>query len=302
VKFNEGKATLTRNTYSYSEIDSGAKILDDGDYSIKVSDIAGNTVEASFLIDQTAPRIEGVKAGVLYKTSQVVTFNEGIATLFKDDKEMGEFESGTQLSEDGKYKLKVTDNAGNVSEISFQIDRKIYVTGVKLAYEQLNMQVYDVFSMVAIVSPEKPTNPNVIWTSSNPLLTKVDSWGRITALAPGVTTITATTIDGNYKAYATISTEWTTYARAVDASKVGIIRYSKGDRQSRVTANLMLAKESRNNSTITWKSNRPDIISDTGIVRRPTKAKGNKHVLLTAFVKIGNVQYKREFQLYVVAE
>jgi len=55
-----------------------------------------------------------------------------------------------------------------------------------------------------VVEPEMATNSDVTWTSDTPEVATVDEYGRVTAAAPGVAKITATTQDGGYIASANV--------------------------------------------------------------------------------------------------
>ena len=55
-------------------------------------------------------------------------------------------------------------------------------------------------TLAPAILPINALNKNVTWASDKPGLVSVNSAGRITALAPGAATITATTADGGYTA------------------------------------------------------------------------------------------------------
>ncbi|MCX7745831.1 MAG: Ig-like domain-containing protein, partial [Clostridia bacterium] len=50
--------------------------------------------------------------------------------------------------------------------------------------------------LTATVSPSDATNKNIIWTTSDNAVAKVDANGLVTAVSPGVATITATSVNG----------------------------------------------------------------------------------------------------------
>ncbi|MFX3636012.1 MAG: cadherin-like beta sandwich domain-containing protein [Candidatus Pristimantibacillus sp.] len=56
----------------------------------------------------------------------------------------------------------------------------------------------DSTQLQAIITPNTATVKEVIWTSSNPAIATVDSSGKVTAVAEGKVTITATTVDGTF--------------------------------------------------------------------------------------------------------
>jgi len=72
------------------------------------------------------------------------------------------------------------------------------VTGVKLDKSNATIAVGETLDLVPIITPENAVNKGVIWSSSNQSVAEVDGTGEITALKPGVTMITVTTVDGRH--------------------------------------------------------------------------------------------------------
>ncbi|OME66142.1 hypothetical protein BK120_34325, partial [Paenibacillus sp. FSL A5-0031] len=121
VSFNEGTAKLNGATFT-----SGTDVIQDGTYKLIVTDAAGNVTTVIFVIDKVAPIVTGVADGEIYKEKVTVSYNEGTATLNGTA-----FISGTEVIQDGTYKLVVTDAAGNVTTVNFVIDKVApVVTGV----------------------------------------------------------------------------------------------------------------------------------------------------------------------------
>lgn len=95
-----------------------------GEYFITISAQDKKQNEATTVIltvtveDTIAPIVEGVEDDKLYDrgSSVTITFNEGSATLNGKD-----FESGDSINEKGTYNLIVTDIAGNVTTVHFEI-------------------------------------------------------------------------------------------------------------------------------------------------------------------------------------
>lgn len=58
-------------------------------------------------------------------------------------------------------------------------------------------------TITATITPAAATNPNLIWTSSNPAVAIVNN-GVVTAIASGGATITATSVNGNFSATASL--------------------------------------------------------------------------------------------------
>ena len=114
LSFNEGTALL--NGYVFT---SGTKIAKEGKYVLKVTDQVGNTTTREFSIDRTAPRISGVTNNQLTNKSVMVTFNEGSAKVNAIN-----ISSGQTVVNSGSYLLRVTDEAGNITQLTFTIDKK----------------------------------------------------------------------------------------------------------------------------------------------------------------------------------
>ncbi|MFJ7952517.1 S-layer homology domain-containing protein [Lysinibacillus sp. NPDC096418] len=120
-QFNEGSGLLNGNPYT-----SGTTITQDGSYTLIVTDPAGNSSTVSFKIDTVSPSVSGVTNGGIYNTNKTITFNEGTATL-----NGAAFSSGAQVTLDGVFTLVVTDAAGNITTVNFEIDKVApTVTGV----------------------------------------------------------------------------------------------------------------------------------------------------------------------------
>lgn len=78
--------------------------------------------------------------------------------------------------------------------------RKISVTDIELDKRSVLVDAGATFNIVAIITPGNATNQKVSWSSSDSSIAKVSSSGKVTAVAPGVCQITATTADGGFTA------------------------------------------------------------------------------------------------------
>ncbi|WP_164744463.1 S-layer homology domain-containing protein [Paenibacillus xylaniclasticus] len=88
--------------------------------SVQLKDAAGNVHTASDTInlDTAAPVVTGVTDGGLYNTDLTITYNEGSGVL-----DGAPFSSGSQVTAEGTHTLKVTDAAGNVTTVTFTLDK-----------------------------------------------------------------------------------------------------------------------------------------------------------------------------------
>ena len=124
----------------YEEIKNyewGTALTEDGEYSVYLSDKAGNKSETiNFVIDKTVPKIEGPENNKYYNepvSVKIVEENIKNVKVFVDGNSKGkEIDKETTFTADGTYFIRVTDKAYNKkAEITFTIDMtKPAITGV----------------------------------------------------------------------------------------------------------------------------------------------------------------------------
>ena len=67
------------------------------------------------------------------------------------------------------------------------------------------MAINETSQLTYTLTPENPTNPNIVWISSNEGVATVDENGLVTAIDNGVATITGTTEDGGFSDFSSIT-------------------------------------------------------------------------------------------------
>lgn len=80
----------------------------------------------------------------------------------------------------------------------------VSVTGITVSPTSVTVSVGGTTQLSATVSPSNATNTAVTWTSSNSNIATVSSTGLVTGIAAGTVTITVTTVDGGYEAFAQV--------------------------------------------------------------------------------------------------
>ncbi|MBP6021331.1 MAG: Ig domain-containing protein, partial [Candidatus Methanomethylophilaceae archaeon] len=90
------------------------------------------------------------------------------------------------------------------------------VTGVTMA-SSASVEVGGVITLRASVSPSNASNKALMWTSDNPSVASVDSGGSVTANGVGTATITATTVEGGYRASCTVTVK-AAYTKEIDVN------------------------------------------------------------------------------------
>lgn len=84
-------------------------------------------------------------------------------------------------------------------------DVEIKVTGVSLSENELNLNVGDIYTLKATISPSDALTNELIWSSNNPSIVNVDSNGTISASKPGNGIITVKTIHGGHTASCSVT-------------------------------------------------------------------------------------------------
>ena len=169
------------------------------------------------------------------ENGKVNAIKEGTATI-------------TATTEDGGYKAtcQVTVKANIIP-----------VTGININRTDIELTEGDVTVLTATISPENATNKNIIWSSSDSSVAKVDN-GKVTATNPGTATITVTSEDGGYKA----SCKVTVKAKPIPVTGVALDKTSIEIIEGDFTElKAIITPENATNKNVTWSS------SDKSVVR-----------------------------------
>ncbi|GLC29107.1 pullulanase X25 domain-containing protein [Clostridium omnivorum] len=167
------------------------------------------------------------------KDSAVIAVNRKTSEISSLQLDVKEIPDGTVLTNALNNNEKYTVNAGKVTvnvpkqsgiilvtnykevninasalkdayDPSYLVKDKVRVTGVTLESAQTALKVGDSTTLKAVVAPENATLKNVQWSSSNKAVAEIDANGTVKALTTGETVITATTLDGAFKASCTL--------------------------------------------------------------------------------------------------
>ncbi len=144
VLYKDVKASLIDSSAMWSKISDAYVVLDgesfkarkSGIYSVRITDKYGNhtmqKIEISN-IDVTVPTIKGVTDSKSYKTSVTPTWTDTQSGINKGKTTLNGkvISSGTKITKEGKYILKVYDMVGNYKTIEFCIDHTAPTAGVE---------------------------------------------------------------------------------------------------------------------------------------------------------------------------
>ena len=150
----------------------------------------------------------------------------------------------------GKTTITVTtEDGGKTASCSVTVNAKT-VSGVTLDKASVELTEGDKTMLTAIVTPSYATNKNVEWSSSNESVASVQD-GVITAIKPGVATITVTTEDGGKTASCSVTVNERIYpVISVTLDKTSV-ELKKGET---VILTAAVAPKNATNKNVIWSS------------------------------------------------
>ena len=136
--------------------------------------------------------------------------DDSIAKVDENGNVTGVSEGGpvtiTATTKNGGYQAscKVTVQKDAIPVSGVTLDQENYYFSSDYFSDKNASEDAPVIRMEATVLPDTATNTDVIWESDTPGVATVDAYGQVTAVAAGVTTITAKTADGGHAATAKV--------------------------------------------------------------------------------------------------
>ena len=180
---------------------------------------------------------------------------------------------------DTKYTLKIpktsiVDLVGKtlLSDLSKNIDltaeeEVVAVEGITLDKESIEVEEGNTTELKATVKPENATNKNVTWSSSDNAIATVEN-GVVKAIGEGEATITATTVDGGFKAECKVTVtkkeEVTVPVTSVVLDKEEI----EAEVNDEITLKATVNPEDATNKQLIWTSSNNDVATvNNGVVK-----------------------------------
>ena len=194
-----------------------------------------------------------------YTSNKTVTWkssDERVATVDAKGKVFGVSNGEAVIT------AKTTD--GSNKEARCYVTVKTKSQGVVLNEVQLVMNPGQKFQLIATVLPEESNDKEIVWSSTNEKVAKVDLTGRVIAIANGNATITAKTADG---------TNWEEKCQVTVTTPVSNLKLEKewygipnGTKQE---LKVTILPKTASNKNVSWSSSNPKIVrvSDKGIIR-----------------------------------
>lgn len=162
----------------------------------------------------------------------------------------------------GNAAITITTTDGNkLDTCNFVVEKeKVPVQSISLSSTSEVIYLNGTKQLAATILPVDADNKNVTWESSAPSICTVSSTGLVTSVALGNATITATSVDGNYKAECVF--ESVTYVKvgSVILDKISPLSLKVGDTTT-ITATVLPANAT--NKTVIWGNPYKEWLSST---------------------------------------
>ncbi len=137
-------------------------------------------------------------------------------------------------------------------------------TSISLTNTELLMREGFTADLIAVVGPDDATDKSVTWASSDEAIATVDQNGIVTAIKQGVTTITATTVNG-LEAVCTVTVVPVVIAVEEITLNRSSLELIKGDTFDLIAT---IKPDDATDKTVTWKSSDRAVVtvSDDGVI------------------------------------
>ena len=122
ITFDDKGGTVTA-TLNDLEISSGHVVSDEGEYTLVLTDDAGNSGTTIFTVDKTAPEFEGLDSDLTKDDFVVKAIDTNLKSVTVKKNGLVYANSEVTLDEEGLYTLIATDKSGLVTTRTVTIDK-----------------------------------------------------------------------------------------------------------------------------------------------------------------------------------
>ena len=244
---------------------------------VKVTGVKISKSELSLVAGKTATlSAEILPADASNKNLTWSSSDESIATVDKNGK-VKAVKAGTAY---------ITVKAGNgkfSSVCKVTVTRIIYSQSIKLDKTKLTLDDGKKYELTATVYPDSTTNKKLTWSSSDTKVAKVDSYGEVTAVAPGTAYIYCKANDSGVTVKCKVTVKEVKLTSISFSSGSTTIEYSKTK-----TLKPTFKPSNATDKSLTWTSSDPKVVS----VDKNGKIKGlvaGKSAVITAKAQNGKL-------------
>ena len=199
------------------------------------------------------------------------------------------------VSVNGNQAVKVTITAttedGKSSSVEIEVsevETNVSVTGITSSISEVNLKYGESSKVVVNISPSNATDKRINWTSSNASLVTVDNGGTIKAVGNKneEAIITATTVDGGYKATVKVKVSYVDQSikvKSISISNSSVsLKYGETEKLK-----ATISPSNATNKQITWTSSNPSLVSVDAYGTLTTKSNKTGEVTITATTEDG---------------
>ena len=222
--------------------------------TVKVKETGIKLDKSSFEVYETKSKTLKATVSPVDATNKNVTWtssNTSVATVDKDGKVTGK-KAGTA------YISATTANGKYTAKAKVTVLKMIYTEKVVLNKTTLTLNDGATFDLNATVLPENAITKTVKWSSSDKKIVKVDSYGEVTAVAPGTAYIYCTTTDNGTTAKCKVTVKAVKPTSVSLSVKTLTLDYNK---TYQLTAKVLPTNAS--DKTVKWTSSNPKVVSVT---------------------------------------
>lgn len=144
------------------------------------------------------------------------------------------------------------------------------VTGIELSEHKAELKKWNRLNLKYTITPEDADNKEVVWTSSDSSVARVDNYGSVLALKDGVATITVTTKDGGFTDTCEVKVGNGGVPETVKVTYLDITNGSIFTEQGEtVQLNVSLKPDNATNKTVTYSTTNANVatVDANGVVK-----------------------------------
>ena len=234
-------------------------------------EVAPKQIESLSFAQKNVSVKKGESLGLVVKVEPTLLSNEKLTWLSSDSKIATVDENGvvTGVSA-GKTTITVISSNGKKATCTVEVTTDtVEVKEIELVPDATEIGAGSMTQVSAIIKPEKATNRELVWMSSDPSIATVDDKGIVKGLKSGTVTITAKTKDGKVVAKTTITIKTSPTPTPMQIESLSFAQSSVSVKKGN-TLGLTVTVEpiELSNKKLTWKSSNTEIVTvdENGVI------------------------------------
>ncbi len=187
------------------------------------------------------------------------------------------------------------DGTGVKGSCAIQVEPPIPVQGIDICCDNYTMNVGETTKLSYDIYPSDATNKGVTWSSSDSRIASVDSTGKVYAKSSGTTTVTATTLDGNFTTTCMLTITIDTVTIKKDGVFNKVVFNSSGKVWRCINYDLIFDENHMNDNSLLTRSRRNIYLDEVGNTKDFKTYSDNEIKLLYAIDPYGVAHYVQQY-------